>query len=104
MEFKKIEEEALRIKELYSKYEEKNFNRRWNKEELFIGLVSDVGDLSRLIIAKEGMMKIENIEEKLEHEISDCLWSILVLAKEYNINVEEAFLKNMKTLEEKIKK
>lgn len=103
MDIKKVSEEALRIKALYSEYEEKNFGRKWNKEELFIGFVSDIGDLSRLVLAKEGMMKIENLEEKIGHEISDCLWAILVLANEYNINVEEVFFQNMKALEKRIK-
>jgi len=103
MDIKKFSEEAVRIKKLYSEYEEKNFGRKWSKEELFIGFVSDMGDLSRLVLAKEGVMRIENLEEKIGHEISDCLWAILLLANEYNINIEEVFLKNMEALEKKIK-
>ncbi len=103
MDIAQISKEALRIKKLYSEYEEKNFGRKWSKEELFIGFVSEIGDLSRLVLAKEGMMRIENLEEKIGHEISDCLWAILVLANEYNINVEEVFFQNMKALEKRIR-
>lgn len=94
----------MRIKKLYSEYEEKKFGRKWNKEELFIGLVSDMGDLSRLVLAKDDIMKIKNLEEKIGHEISDCLWGILVLANEYGIDVEKVFFQNMKVLEKRILK
>jgi NTP pyrophosphatase (non-canonical NTP hydrolase) len=102
MEIEKYQEEAVRIKNLYSILENKNSGRSWSNEEIFIGLTSDIGDLSRLILAKEGAIKMENIEEKLEHEISDCLWALLVLAKNYNIDLEKAFFENMKVLEKRI--
>ncbi|EKD23524.1 MAG: hypothetical protein ACD_81C00224G0001 [uncultured bacterium] len=102
MDLQKLSEEALRIKNLYSEYENKKFGRKWGKEELFIGLVSDIGDLSRLVLAKEGVMQINDLEEKIGHEISDCLWGIIVLAKEYDIDIEKVFLKNMKELEQRM--
>lgn len=103
MDLNKITAEALRIKKLYAEYENKKFGRKWDKEELFIGLVSDIGDLSRLVLAKEGMMEVDKLPEKIGHEISDCLWGIIILAKEYNINIEEVFFQNMKQLEERMK-
>ena len=102
MELAKLSEEALRIRELYSKNDEKNFGRQWTKEEIFIGLTGDIGDLGKLVLAKEGIRNIEDADEKIKHEIADCLWAILVLAKEYDIDIEETFLKNMKELEERI--
>jgi NTP pyrophosphatase (non-canonical NTP hydrolase) len=103
MELKEISDEALRIKKLYAEYEKNNFGRNWSKEEMFIGMVSDIGDLSRLVLAQEGVMKVEKLQENIEHEISDLLWSVLVLANEYGVNIEEVFLKNMKALEERIR-
>lgn len=103
MKLQDISHEALRIKKLYAKYEKKKFGRKWKKEEMFTGLVSDIGDLSRLILAKEGMMNIDHLKERMEHEISECLWGILVLANEYDIDVEDAFTRNMKALEKRIK-
>lgn len=103
MEMEKYQEEALRIRDLYREFENKNVGRVWSNEEIFIGLVSDIGDMSRLILAKEGARKIENLEMKMEHEISDCLWALLVLAKNYDIDLEKAFFENMKGLEDRIK-
>ena len=102
MEIEKYQEEALRIKNLYSELESKNCGRVWSNEEIFIGLVSDIGDMSRLILAKEGAMKVVNVEAALEHEISDCMWALFVLAKNYNIDIEKAFFENMKGLENRI--
>jgi len=102
MEMEKYQEEALRIRDLYREFENKNVGRAWSNEEIFIGLVSDIGDMSRLILAKEGARKIENLEMKMEHEISDCLWALLVLAKNYDIDLEKAFFENMKGLKDRI--
>lgn len=104
MELEKFSKEALRIHKLYVEYEKKKFGKKWNTEELFIGLVSDIGDLSRLVLAKKGMMKIKNLKEQLGHEISDCLWGILVLADEYDVDIKKVFFKNMKELEKRMKK
>ena len=56
----------------------------------------------KLVLAKDGVRDIENVDEKLAHELSDCLWSVLVLAEEYDINIETSFLNSMNDLEEKI--
>jgi NTP pyrophosphatase (non-canonical NTP hydrolase) len=103
MELDLIQKEALRIKNLYAQFERDKYGREWDNQDIFTGLVSDIGDLSRLVLAKEGLMKVENLEEAIGHEISDCLWAILVLAKNYNVNIEEVFFDNMKKLEDRIK-
>lgn len=103
MELSKISEEALRIKKLYAEYEKNKFGRKWNREEIFIGMVTDIGELGQLVLAHEGVRKVEKLQENIEHEISDLLWGVLVLANEYEVNVEGVFLKNMKALEERIK-
>lgn len=66
------------------------------------GFVRDVGDLMKLIMAKEGARDIEDVEKKLAHELSDCLWSILVLSNKYGVNIEEAFMKTVGELEKRI--
>jgi NTP pyrophosphatase (non-canonical NTP hydrolase) len=50
-------------------------------------------------VAENGRREIENSKEKLEHEISDCLWSLIVLAHLHHIDVEKTFLKTMDELE-----
>jgi NTP pyrophosphatase (non-canonical NTP hydrolase) len=68
------------------------------------GFMVDVGDLTRLIMAKEGIRNGENIDERLAHELCDCLWCIIVLASKYNIDLEKEFIENMKKLGEELRK
>ena len=66
------------------------------------GFVGDVGDLSKIIMAKHGLRNMENIDRKLAHELSDCLWSVLVLANKYKIDIGAEFNKTMDELEGRI--
>ncbi len=68
------------------------------------GFVGDVGDLSKLIMAKRGLRSDvdDDIDDKIAHELADCLWSVCVLADKYNVNLEAAFLKTMDELDERL--
>ena len=68
------------------------------------GFVGDVGDLSKIILAKHGLRDMEDVDEKLAHELSDCLWSILVLASKYSIDLPNEFMKTMDLLDKRIGK
>ena len=39
------------------------------------------------------------VDRKLAHELSDCLWSVLVLAHAYDVDLEQEFLRTMGELE-----
>ena len=65
-----------------------------------LGFVGDVGDLAKLVIAENGKREIENSKEKLEHELADCLWSLIVLAKLYNVDLKQSFWITMEQLED----
>lgn len=94
---------AKDIRAEYSKLEKEKYGREWTAPEIYHGFVGDVGDLGKIIMAKEGIREQENIDQKLAHELSDCLWSILVLADKYKINIEKSFTESMDQLERKIK-
>lgn len=66
------------------------------------GFVGDVGDLSKIVMAKSGHRSMDNVDEKLRHELSDCLWSVLVLANYYDIDLESQFVKSMDELETRV--
>ncbi len=99
MNLEQLSEKALFIHKKYADSNREKFGREWNNSELAQGFVGDVGDLMKLVMAKEGIREIENVDEKLAHELSDCLWSILVLAHKFDINLETSFLKTMSELE-----
>lgn len=36
----------------------------------------------------------------MAHELADCLWSVMVLADAYDVDLEDAFLRTMRDLNE----
>ena len=103
MEFRSIIERALEVREKYQKLEKKKYGKEWTSSQIMQGFVGDVGDLMKLAMAKDKIRDIENVDDKLAHELSDCLWSILVLSNKYNIDIEKEFLETMDSLEKRIK-
>jgi NTP pyrophosphatase (non-canonical NTP hydrolase) len=98
MDFSDLEKSALRLNELYERLETKLYGRAWTTEELALGFVGDVGDLAKLIQANAGVRNIDDCKAKLGHELSDCLWSIMVLANKCGIDLEAEYSKNTKDL------
>ena len=45
---------------------------------------------------------MDNVDEKLRHELADCLWSVLTLADYYGIDLEQQFVESMKDLESRV--
>lgn len=103
MKFEKIVDRAREVRRGYAKLEKEKYGKKWEAQQLMQGFVGDVGDLSKLVTAKEGLRDVNDVDDKLEHELADCLWSVMALADEYGIDIKKAFLKNMDRLEERIK-
>jgi NTP pyrophosphatase (non-canonical NTP hydrolase) len=87
---------------MYATLEQRTHGRAWTHEEIALGFVGDVGDLVKLVMAQEGVRQIPDAQSRLAHELADCLWSVLVLAGVYGIDLEEAFLHTMDNLERQI--
>jgi NTP pyrophosphatase (non-canonical NTP hydrolase) len=100
MKFSEFEKSALQPNELYEQLEIKRYGRVWTTEELTLGFVGDVGDLAKLIQANGGVRNIDDCKAKLGHELSDCLWSIIVLANKCGIDLEAEFVRNTRELAE----
>jgi NTP pyrophosphatase (non-canonical NTP hydrolase) len=98
MELKELIKKAKEVKD---KYREIN-KKPWGVAEYTQGLVGDVGDLMKLVMAKNDLRRIEDADKKLVHELSDCLWSILIIADEIGIDLENQFMQQMNELKERI--
>lgn len=98
MELAQLTERAMQIRQGFAAHEQRRTGRAWTREEIMQGFVVDVGDLMRLVMAKSGVRHVDDADRKLAHELSDCLWSILVLAKLYDVDLEKEFLKTMDEL------
>ena len=102
MDFQNIIDRALNIRTLYEQKEEQLYGTSWTSEEITLGFVGDVGDLAKLVIAENGKRAFENSREKLEHELADCLWSVIVLAHLHEIDLEKSFMATMDELQRPI--
>ena len=100
MSFSDLEKAALQLNELYEQLEVKRYGRVWTTQELALGFMGDVGDLAKLIQADAGVRTIDDVKAKLGHELSDCLWSIFVLANKCGIDLEAEFIRNTSEIAE----
>jgi NTP pyrophosphatase (non-canonical NTP hydrolase) len=66
--------------------------------------MGDLGDLSKLIMAKKGYRfdQKNNIDEAIAGELADCLWALIVISDEFDIDLEDEFTRTVKKLESKI--
>ena len=101
-DFSLLHERARAIRAKYAQFEQTKYGKEWTKEQLVQGFVVDVGELMEIVMAKSGIRTDENLDEKLKHELSDCLWSIFVIADQYNIDLEQAFLQTMDQLDKRL--
>jgi NTP pyrophosphatase (non-canonical NTP hydrolase) len=102
MDFKDLQKRATEIREKYDRLNQAKRNVTWNEQQLTAGFVGDVGDLSKIIMAKHGLREMEDVDNKLAHELSDCLWSVIVLADRYKIDLANEFMKTMAVLDKSI--
>jgi len=90
---------ALAIRALYDGLERRSYGREWTTEELALGLVGDIGDLAKLIQAWEGVRAIDDLSAKLEHELADVLWSVIVIADKCKVDLASSFAATMDEIE-----
>ncbi len=102
-DFKDIKERALAILKAYDELNISQGRKAWSAKDHAMGFVGDVGDLMKLVAAKEGVRAGTDIDSRLGHELADCLWSILVIANHYGIDVEKEFVRTMDYLDKRIK-
>ena len=102
MDFQAIVQRAMTIRQHYARLELKLYGRTWSREDVAAGFVGDVGDLMKILMAHRGIRAIESADEKLAHELADCLWSVCVLAELYHVDLERTFLQTMDDLEQHI--
>ena len=86
---------AMQVREKYVEFERRTYGHEWSTSDLMAGLVVDVGDLTRLVMASQGSRVADHVDEGLAHELSDCLWSVLVLARRLDIDLGAAFVATM---------
>ena len=99
MELQKLINRAMDLRGQYEKKETQLYGSPSTDEEIAQGLLGDVNQLIRYISAEHGKRTIANSQEKIEAQLAHCLWSVIVLAKMHNTNLETSFMETMDRLE-----
>jgi NTP pyrophosphatase (non-canonical NTP hydrolase) len=95
---------AMQIHALYDELNHKERDRTWTREEFVLGFMGDVGDLAKLAMAAEGAREMPGGPAALGHELADCLWSVLVLAHLYDVDLDAEYVRMTDGLEAAITK
>lgn len=99
MDLAALQERAVAINELYDRHNVTAGRTAWTSGDLALGFVGDVGDLAKLVMAVDGRREIDDARTRLGHELADCLWSVLVLADRYGVDLAAEFTKMTGDLE-----
>ena len=97
-----LQKRAQETRRKYDGLNAKDGHTKWDGVDYTAGLMGDVGDLMKLVMAKDGKRRGDDIDAKLRHELGDCLWSLLVIASHYDIDLEAAFHGTMNEFEERL--
>lgn len=103
-DLKTLQKRALEIRQRYNELNRKDGHNEWSPRNYLLGFVGDVGDLAKMVMAKENRRNMDDTDTRLKYELSDCLWSLLVLASHYDINLEDEFGRTMNELDKRISK
>ncbi len=99
MELQKLINRAMDLRTQYEKKEKQLYGSPATEEDIAHGFLADVNNLVKLVRAEHGKGKIANSAEKLGPQLSHCLWSVIVLAKAHNVDLEQSFMETMDKLE-----
>lgn len=100
--FQKMIDRAVVIKNKYHERESK----KWGVEQTMAGLVTDIGELNEIVMIYNGYRNDVNgdVEKRLKHELSDVLYSLMILANKTGIDLEKEFDITMDELEKRLNK
>lgn len=103
--FSSIIESAVEVRNHYNELQARDGQKAWTPMDRMAGFVGDVGQLSKLMMAKFELRRgPDNLDAELAHEVVDCLWSVIVIADELNLDLESEFNKTMGELHERIER
>lgn len=95
-DIKVLEQRAMEIRRRYDELERQKNRQPWTAGKLARGFKKDVGEL--LTIVEQDMVD----RKKLSHELADCLWSVIVIARKLDVDIERVFWTRMGELDNKI--
>ena len=97
MEMKELQKMSIRIIDDYNK----KHGLDHNGKTVFPHLIEEVGELAREINHHIDNWREEPNHEHLAEEMADVLDQLFVLARDYEVDLEEAFLKKIEKLKKR---
>ena len=104
-EFNTIKDRAIEIRNKYKQLEIKVMGKPWTYYERSQGMMVDMGEFMEFTMAKAGVRRNkwgDDLDHNIEHELSDILWDVLIIADELGIDIENKFMETMNNLDTKI--
>lgn len=96
-DIKILEQRAMEIRRKYNELEKNRGKEPWDAKKLAHGFKKDVSDLI-------GILEDNKVDQrKLSHELADCLWSVLVIARKLDVDIERAFWTVMEELDQRFR-
>lgn len=96
MDLQEAVNEAVAVRALVAKREVADYGREWTLSDLVVGLITDVGDLARLVAEHQGLRpRRDGLSGAIEHEVADCMWGVFVIADRLGVDVPQAFAEGM---------
>jgi NTP pyrophosphatase (non-canonical NTP hydrolase) len=92
--------EVIRLQ--YEELNAKQGKSAWGIRDYAMGFGGDLGNLQKLVMAKENLRDLPDVDAKLAHELADCLWSTLVIANYYGLDLEKEFKNTMAAIADRI--
>lgn len=102
MDIKEIQRLAVEVCERHKELDNRQGRKVWSREDYIKGLVGDVADLLQASMVKDGTRQAPPDGEHFEHEVGDVLMGICVVAHEYGIDIEKAFLNTVDGLNKRM--
>ncbi|TCO45044.1 hypothetical protein EV646_109219 [Kribbella antiqua] len=100
MELEDVVRRAREVRSRYALLEVARYGREWSTADLMNGFMGDVGDLAKLVAVHSGVREgPADLKGALEHELADCLWSLLVLADAVDVDIVSAFVNTMRSID-----
>ena len=91
MDIKEMQNEILSVIDGYNN----KHSLEHNKELSFYHLVEEIGELAREIHSDKDNWRKEFDKEKFSEELADVLAQVLVLAKDFDVDIETAYKNKM---------
>ncbi|MEO6761629.1 MAG: nucleotide pyrophosphohydrolase [Candidatus Saccharimonadales bacterium] len=101
-DLKDLIERAQELRHEYDRVDVKNGRSKWSSKDYAEGFTRGAGDLLKLVRAKDNLRSVDNVDSKLAHELAVCLWSVMVIADCYDLDLEKEFLHTVEIMTYKI--